>query len=80
MMLLTSPHTPDRKKKSRLFHVNGIKSWHTESVAIMSVRLCEEDHVWNTQNPDVLPFEVQREELQQLLQKHRANSLQATQK
>lgn len=50
-------HTPDRRKKSRLFHVNGIKSWHTEPVAIMSVRFCEEDQVRESQDPDVLPFE-----------------------
>ena len=29
-------HTLDRKKKSRLFHVNGIKACHNEPVAIMS--------------------------------------------
>ena len=23
-------HTPDRKKKSRLFHINGTKAWHNE--------------------------------------------------
>lgn len=77
-------HTPDRRKKSRLFHV---KFWHTEPVAIMSVRFCEEDQVHESQDPDVLPFEPkeagtptigdqltnsQREELQQLLQEHRA--------
>lgn len=47
-------HTPDRRG---LFHVNGIKSWHTEPVAIMSVRFCEEDQVCDSQDPDVLPFE-----------------------
>lgn len=53
----------------------------------MSVRFCEEDWEQESQDPDVLPFEhqkegmptigeqltnVQREELQQLLQKHQA--------
>ena len=80
-------HTPDRKKKSRLFHINGIKAWHNEQVVIMSVRFCEEDHVQGSEDPNVLPFEPQevgipsigdqvtssqREELQSLLQGHSA--------
>ncbi len=83
-------HTPDRKKKSRLFYFNGIKAWHNEPVAIMSVRSCEDQ----LRESDVLPFEPheagissigdqvtnsQREELQQLLQQHRAPLL-ATQR
>ena len=52
-------HTPDRKKKSRLFHINGIKAWHNKQVAIMSVRFCEEDHVQGSEDHNVLPFEPQ---------------------
>ena len=77
-------HTPDRKKKSRLFHINGIKAWHNEPVAILSVKFCEEDR---SEDPNVLPFEPQevgipsigdqvtssqREDIQSLLQEHSA--------
>ena len=83
-------HTPDRKKKSRLFHINGIKAWHNEQVAIMSVRFCEEDHVQGSEDHNVLPFEPQevgipsigdqvtssqREELQSLLYRSTQQSL-----
>lgn len=50
-------HMPDRRKKSRLFHVNGIKPWHAEPMPIMSLRFCEEDRDRESQDPDILPFE-----------------------
>ena len=77
-------HTPDRRKKSRLYHVNGIKLWNSPTV-VMSVTVCEDSPPQDTLDPDVLPFEhplevaptvgdkltaVQQEELYQLVQEH----------
>ncbi len=78
--------TPDRRKKSRLFHINGLKPWRTPAT-VLAVRFCEEDLTHESQDPEVLPFrpqevgapaigeqltDAQRGELRLLLREHEA--------
>ena len=51
-------NTPERKKKSRLFHVSGMKKW-TLPVQVMSIRYCEESQEdTGLDTPVVLPYEL----------------------
>ena len=48
---------PDRRKKEKLFHVNGLKAWQSlpETVAVV---FCEEDSsVDANEGPEIFPFE-----------------------
>ena len=47
--------TPDRRKKSRLFHINGLKQWSTP-ITVMAVHYCEEK-LPDALEPELIPFE-----------------------
>ena len=49
--------TPDRGKKSRLFHVNSMKIWKPP-LQVMAVKYCE-DKESSDVDPDVTPYELQ---------------------
>ena len=46
---------PDRRKKTRTYHVNGMRAWQ-EPAKVYSVQYCEEEHD-NATEPRLYPFE-----------------------
>ena len=79
--------TPERRKKTRLFHINSMKEW-TSPTAVFSVHFCEEETLPATETLDVFPYErhegsalptigdqlspEQRRDLDELLHTHEA--------
>ena len=47
---------PDRRKKSRNYHVNGMRAWQ-EPAKVYSVQYCEEEHEDLTGEPQLYTFE-----------------------
>ena len=48
--------TPDRRKKTRLFHINGMKRWTTPTT-VMAVQYCQEE-LPDLLEPELIPFEL----------------------
>ena len=53
--------TPDKRKKSRLYHANSLKSWTTPT-AVFTVRYCDEDTDASDGEPQLYPFEMRGED------------------